>query len=110
MHTPPKACIACPEVISVSYRILYDRSIDKYEVYKTPSHSYKLCILSGAVLFLLSARVLMPDIWSAFISLLIPGEDSVTAAAFHTMTGDLLSGADVYNALLDFCRMIIHGA
>lgn len=89
----------------MSYRIEYDNRVGKYEVRKEKSG-----ILPYLVVFSLAAALwICPRSREMVRSLLIPGNDQITTAAFQLMTDDLRSGAGMYDALYDFCDTIIRG-
>ena len=94
----------------VSYRIEYDGAVGKYEVRRVkPNHFPVLC----AVAFIgchVSLCLIGHESREVLRSVLIPGSDAVTVAAFQTMTNDLRSGAGLYDAFFDFCHMVLHGA
>lgn len=91
-------------MIYLSYRIEYDRSVGKYQVRK--DRSPIIPALAGLLFF--AILIFFPGSREEIVSLLIPGEDSVTVTAFHTMTDDLRSGAGIYDAFWDFCSVVIH--
>ena len=92
----------------MSYRIEYSPSVDKYDIVGSKPEKKWILLSIGGIAFLLSM-----SFWPAgremVRSFLIPGEDSITMRAFETMTNDLRSGADLYEAFCEFCRMVVHG-
>jgi hypothetical protein len=90
----------------MSYRIEYDSNVGKYEVRKV--HPGRLPLIVGCVM--MAALVMFPRSRETVRALLIPGEDAVTVAAVEIMTNDLKSGAGLYDAVFDFCSMVIHGS
>ena len=94
----------------MSYRIEYNRHIDKYEV--VPMYSKRFPILLGGAfgLFLLGTMLFWAQGAELLRSVLIPGEDAVTVAAFRTMRDDLRSGAGLRDAVYAFCSYVLHGA
>jgi hypothetical protein len=90
----------------MSYRIEYDSNVGKYEVRKF--HPGRFPMIVGCVLA--AVLVIYPQSREAVRGLLIPGEDAVTVAAVEIMTNDLKSGAGLYDAVFDFCSMVIHGS
>ena len=92
----------------MSYRIEYAPSVDKYEIIRAKPAMIRRFLFLGAT-GLFCAMLLWPGGREVVRSFLIPGEDAVTVLAFQTMTNDLRSGAGLYEAIYDFCRMVIHG-
>lgn len=94
------------EVTYMSYRIEYDSVLGKYEVRR--NKSWKLFLLP-AISCIVLLLAFSPHIRELLQTILIPGEDAVTVLAFQTMANDLRSGAGLYEALFDFCSMVLHG-
>ena len=90
----------------MSYRIVYDGREGKYEVCKQKRISGMIVVVFACVLLFLC---LSPWAAEQVRSILIPGDDSVTVAAFSSMTDDLRSGAGFLEAVEVFCRQVIHG-
>lgn len=93
----------------MSYRIEYDTAVGKYEVQKISPRRFSSFLLVSVLVFLLGMAAFKPAALDKLCSVLIPGEDTVTVAAFQTMTNDLRSGAGIRDAFYDFCRMVMHG-
>lgn len=93
----------------MSYRIEYDSRVGKYEVCKERGRGGMPILLSGIGIIVVFSLLLWPEAGAAVRSYLIPGEDAVTVQAFHNMSDDLRSGADLKDALYTFCRHVIHG-
>lgn len=93
-------------MIAVSYRIEYDSTVDKYEVRPVPSRFVPVLLFSAV--FILSMLLSGSRGRDLLGSILIPGEDAVTVQAFQSMTNDLRSGASLYDAVYDFCRIVIY--
>lgn len=91
----------------MGYRIEYDGRAGKYEVHAERKLFPVLLMCSAALI--LVAMFLWPQGVQALRSILIPGEDAVTLAAFQNLTADLRSGASVGDAVEAFCRFVIHG-
>lgn len=90
----------------MSYRIEYDTRIGKYEVKAEKNSFLPVIVIIG--MLILAVYITRGE--GELRSFLIPGEDAVTAAAFHTMADDLRSGAGLWSAFTDFCRVVIRGA
>ena len=90
----------------MSYRIVYDGREGKYEVRQQKPLSGMFFIVFACVLLFLC---LSPWAAEALRSILIPGDVSITVAAFSSMTDDLRSGAGFLEAVEVFCRQVIHG-
>ena len=91
----------------MSYRIEYDSSVGKYEVRPVRSRFFSVLVMVIAAL-MLAALLRAPQGLAALRTFLIPGEDSITLHAFQCMTTDLHNGASLYEAIYDFCRIVIH--
>ena len=90
----------------MSYRINYDKKSEKYEVKKdTDVFPWFLAAFGLFLIMIFSLRAESPE---ALREILIPGEDSVTLQAFHSMTDDLRSGATITDAIECFCRTVLH--
>ena len=96
--------IELSEVKYMSYRIIYDSGIKKYEVKKITQNRKFVWLFLPIILLALA----VPGSREAVRSVLIPGEDAVTVLAFRTMTDDLRSGAGMGEAFFDFCRMVMN--
>ena len=94
----------------VSYRIEYDGAVGKYEVRKIKTGKFPLLYTATMIIGLAFLCLIRPQAREVVRSVLIPGSDAVTTAAFQTMTNDLRSGAGLYDAFFDFCHMVLHGA
>ena len=90
----------------MAYRIEYDGRAGKYEVI---NHNRPFPVLVVAGIIMLLTLTLWQEGREAFLSWIIPGEDTVTVQAFSAMTDNLRSGAALSSALEDFCRAIIYG-
>ena len=94
----------------VSYRIEYDGAVGKYEVRKLRNGNLSVLCAVAFIGCLVSLCLIGHERRAVIRSILIPGSDAVTTAAFQTMTNDLRSGAGLYDAFFDFCHMVLHGA
>ena len=94
----------------VSYRIEYDGAVGKYEVTKLRNGNFPVVCAAALIGFLAFFCLIGQESREVLRSVLIPGSDAVTVAAFQTMTNDLRSGAGLYDAFFDFCHMVMHGA
>lgn len=92
----------------MSYRIQYDSKTAKYEVTAERPLRYPVLIFILGTLFL-AVFMQGTGVVNQIRTLLIPGEDAVTVQAFQTMYADLRSGSSVFDAIYDFCRMVLHG-
>jgi hypothetical protein len=90
----------------MSYRIEYDCSVGKYEVRRQNNRYYA----GLGILAVLLCCLVWPRGREVLVSVMIPGEDAVTAAAFQVMTDDLRTGSGLGQAIMDFCRVVVHGA
>ena len=94
----------------VSYRIEYDGAVGKYEVRNIKSGNIPVLYAAAMIIGLAFLCLTRPQAREVLRSVLIPGSDAVTTAAFQTMTNDLRSGTGLYDAFFDFCHMVLHGA
>ena len=94
----------------VSYRIEYDGAVGKYEVRTVRAGNFSVICAAALIGFLAFFCLIGQESREVLRSVLIPGSDAVTVAAFQTMTNDLRSGAGLYDAFFDFCHMVMHGA
>lgn len=94
----------------MGYRIEYDGQIGKYEVRRDTPKRFPILITGALAGFLLFTYLFWPEGQAKLQSFLIPGDDVLTVQAFHNMTSDLRSGADLSEAVYTFCRYVIHGA
>ena len=94
----------------VSYRIEYDGAVGKYEVRTARAGNFLVLCAVAFIGCLVSLCLIGQESREVLRSVLIPGSDAVTVAAFQTMTNDLRSGARLYDAFFDFCHMVMHGA
>jgi hypothetical protein len=92
----------------MSYRIQYDSKTAKYEVTAERPLRFPLLIFIFGTLFL-AVFMQGTGVVNQIRALLIPGEEAVTVQAFQTMYADLRSGSGVFDAIYDFCRMVLHG-
>lgn len=93
----------------MSYRIVYDGRIDKYEAVRNETSLFPVLLAAAFGLFLLLTLCLWQEGAEQLKSILIPGEDVVTLQAFRNMANDLRSGAGLEDAVYTFCRCVIHG-
>ena len=95
----------------MGYRIVYGPmpKTRKLRNYRAP----RLRIMAAAflLLFVLVVRQAWPDGAEILREYLLPGERSVTEAAFGEMVTDLQNGQSVGEAVTAFCKEIVkHGA
>lgn len=62
------------------------------------------------VLFLGVTQAFWPEGWLYLQEALLPGDNAVTAAALENLSFELRSGADLQEALRQFCCSILQGA
>lgn len=110
-HFRAARCIACPEVIGVSYRIVYG-PMPKGEYQAKKRNTLRIRFLTA--LFLLLFAFLVKYTWTegtkTLQSLMIPGDGCVTQAAFEELTTNLMDGQPIGEAVTAFCRQVIDGA
>lgn len=90
----------------MGYRIVYDGREGKYEV---RARSSLPGIVLGMGCCILLVICCLPGVAEKIRSVVIPGEDALTVAAFSAMQDDLRSGAGFWDAVEVFCRQVIHG-
>lgn len=91
----------------MAYRIEYDHAVRKYEIRSVHANIFPLLFVIGVLTW--GWYVYDCGIFPSLGTMLIPGDDALTVHAFQCMTDDLRSGAGLYDAIFDFCSMVIHG-
>lgn len=93
----------------MGYRIEYDTGAGKFEVRRESAFRFPLLLTAAVLSFLLLTLCFWPRGARKLRSVLIPGEDVVTAAAFRNLADDLRCGAELDEAFTAFCDYVIHG-
>jgi len=91
----------------LGYVIAYDMKEKKYEIRRNRSCRFSFLLTAAFCLFVVGTLYFWPEGREILISMVIPGEDSVTIAAFRNMTGNLRAGAAVGDAIAAFCADVI---
>lgn len=89
--------------------IEYDPAEKKYEIRRNQSGRFFFLLAAALCLFVIGTLHFWPEGREILISIVIPGEDAVTIAAFRNMTGNLRAGATVGDAIAAFCSDVIQG-
>lgn len=90
----------------MSYQIQYNPELNKQYTTKRiqKRNLLPLIVLIGVLI------VAYVAIQTNIISILVPGEEAVTAAAFSELVDNVESGVPVRESLLTFCREIIENS
>jgi len=106
-HLCGKGSVEWDEVIRLPYQIIYGPMPPVKQAGRHGILRFQVLTAAFMLLFVITVRHVWPEGTQTLREFLIPGEPTVTEAAFHEMMADIQDGEPLPDALTAFCRQIV---